>query len=134
MISHANKEMLYQDVSGKEYMKKIMESEEPFGYFIDRVNGQKSLVTYSKSEYNHWNYINVSDASTVFGISNIILLFIVIMYIILLIAGGIGVFPVSYTHLPRNSTCMEKSSTRWSGHMVSSPRYLTIRILCRTIL
>ena len=24
MISHANKEMLYQDVSGKEYMKRIM--------------------------------------------------------------------------------------------------------------
>ncbi len=95
MISHANKEMLYQDVSGKEYMKRIMESEEPFGYFIDRVNGQKSLVTYSKSEYNHWNYISVSDASTVFGISNIILLFIVIMYIILLIAGCIGVFLMS---------------------------------------
>lgn len=64
IISDSQSGDIFQNISDKGYIKKIMFSEKQTGYLVDYVKDQKSLITYNR--WNKWNnlgwiIININD-------------------------------------------------------------------------
>lgn len=64
IISDSQSGDIFQNISDKGYIKKIMSSEKQTGYLVDYVKDQKSLITYNR--WNKWNnlgwiIININD-------------------------------------------------------------------------
>jgi two-component system, response regulator YesN len=68
------------------YIKRILNSNKDSDYFLDKINGQKNLVTYVKSGYYDWNFISVipfdSVVERINGMRSITLLVTVVLLFI----------------------------------------------------
>lgn len=65
VLSHNQKESLYTNISKYGFGARIIQSKSRSGYFICDVNGVKSVVSYSTSQYNNWRYVAVKPLSQV---------------------------------------------------------------------
>lgn len=60
VISHPDSDMINRNLSGREYIKSIQESKLKQGHFTTEVEGEKSLVTFIKSEKSlGWNFVSI---------------------------------------------------------------------------
>lgn len=48
------------DLSQEKYISRILDSLETSGYFIEDINGRKSLVTYIKTDVMNWKFISIT--------------------------------------------------------------------------
>lgn len=48
------------DLSKEKYISRILDSVETSGYFIENINGRKSLVTYIKTDVMNWKFISIT--------------------------------------------------------------------------
>ncbi|MHB1453874.1 MAG: helix-turn-helix domain-containing protein [Saccharofermentanales bacterium] len=48
------------DLSEEKYISRILDSIETSGYFIENINGRKSLVTYIKTDVMNWKFISIT--------------------------------------------------------------------------
>lgn len=60
VISHADKSLVGQNKSKESHIRKILESDDNAGYFIDTSGGIKKMYVYNKSGFNNWIYITVN--------------------------------------------------------------------------
>lgn len=69
MMTKDDKNALLTDISDEGYINKILKSEKPFDYFVDTVNGEKSLVTYvlSKDKQLDWRFVSVIPYKNITG-------------------------------------------------------------------
>ncbi len=98
IISTSNKALLYEDISDEKYIKKIIESDDETGYFVSKIDGEKKLVSYFKSEYNNWNYISTRNIDVVYMNTRVILIFTLIIYLLAVLIGILGVYFVSKSY------------------------------------
>lgn len=98
MISNSDKALLYSDISEKRYIKRILQNRDDSGWFVSRINGNKKLVSFFKSEYNNWNYISIKNIDAIFSANKVIWGFTVMIFILALITGLIGVYFVSKSY------------------------------------
>jgi len=62
IISHPDSEMVNRNLLGEKYIKDIIESESKIGYFTTEVEGEKSLVTFMKSDKAlGWIFISTGE-------------------------------------------------------------------------
>lgn len=53
------------DISGKNYIQKILNSDKPSGYFTQDVDGEQTLIAYETSNLYDWKFISVIPYSSV---------------------------------------------------------------------
>jgi len=53
------------DLSGEEYVRHILESEQESGYFVDSVNGEESLIIYSSCSGPEWHFVRIIPYSKI---------------------------------------------------------------------
>lgn len=58
-VSSTNKEPMLTNISGREYVQRILESSSPSGFFIDAVDGEKSLITYVTFTSLRWKFVRI---------------------------------------------------------------------------
>lgn len=59
IITHPNANLLNKDMSESNYIKKIINSKSLQGFFTETIDGNKSIVSYYKSNFNNWIFISV---------------------------------------------------------------------------
>jgi len=61
ILSHSDKKFLFSNIQDLSFGKKVLNlcSENENGYFITKINGIDSIVSYISSDYNEWKYITV---------------------------------------------------------------------------
>ena len=61
IITHSNKDFLYNNISTFSFGNRIIDeiSKNPLGYFIDKVDGADYIISYVTSDYNTWNYVTL---------------------------------------------------------------------------
>lgn len=118
VMSHPNPSFFLNNFSTVSYVSSVISDKNSRGYFIDEVNGIKSVVTYVPSDFFGWYFIRVVPYHLV--IYDILLMKKWTIYIFLIIlAVGIGVAffhargvytpvenlvtKVSHTEVPKNS-------------------------------
>lgn len=91
VLSHSNEENFMNDVSGEEYVKKILSGTKDQGSFVRTINHKKHLVTYVKSTSLDWYFVSVRPYNELF--SNIYELrnwMLLVAFILCLIGGAIS--------------------------------------------
>lgn len=58
-VISTEKYKLLSDISGEKYIRRVLTSETPSGYFVEEVYGEKSLVSYASSDLFDWKFISV---------------------------------------------------------------------------
>lgn len=66
LVSNSSKYPMMSSIADREYIKKIIANENIQGYFVDIVNGEKSLITYTAADKIGWRYIRVTPWSVLF--------------------------------------------------------------------
>lgn len=64
VMSHASQDMFHKDLSGEDYVKRVLQSGEN-GYFVTNIHNVNSLVTYVTSNQTGWKFISVLPFSAV---------------------------------------------------------------------
>ena len=70
IVSDSDPSRIYSDLSGENHVRRILSAQERTGYFIETVNGRKSLVTYSywdRWETLGWVFVRVADYDSLIG-------------------------------------------------------------------
>ncbi|REE56272.1 cache domain-containing protein [Paenibacillus taihuensis] len=88
IISHSDPDHFMEDFSDKPYIARILKDKAQSGSFVQRIEGQKELVTYVKSANLDWYFITVRPYSEI--ISNIDQLrnWTILIAVLLIIAGA----------------------------------------------
>jgi len=60
VLTHSQPERFMANLSGEPYVRNILESRSDNGYFIDRIDGEKSVVAFVKSPDLEWIFVSVS--------------------------------------------------------------------------
>lgn len=80
------------NISEKEYIKKILKSQQDTGYFIEEVEGNKSVINYNTSNLLRWKFISITPYKNIkYKISKMkyVTLFVCILILILGIGSSI---------------------------------------------
>lgn len=86
VISNTAKFSMMSDYSGEGFIKTILSDIDASGYFVDNVNGVKSLIVYTRPDYYGWRYIRILPWNEIFSkIENIRTITISISFAILLL-------------------------------------------------
>ncbi len=89
VLSHSNEAHFLENFGKQEYVKRILEEKADSGSFSAAVDGQKSLVSFVKSEELHWYFVSVSPVKDLFfNLNNDKVLTLTVAFIIF----GIGIF------------------------------------------
>ncbi len=89
ILSHSNEAYFLENFSDQDYVKRILQENADSGSFSVRVDGQKSLVSFVKSEELHWYFVSVSPVKDLFfNLNNVKVLTLTVAFIIF----GIGIF------------------------------------------
>jgi len=77
------------DLSKEEYIKKIVNSEARSGYFVDKINGIKSLVTYVSSNDKRldWKYLHIIPYDIIIKSTEVLKLKIILISSIIILFG-----------------------------------------------
>lgn len=59
VVGHSDSDRFLTDLSGEPYAQKVMASAQSSGYFVDQVDGRKSVVVYSTLKQPDWKIINI---------------------------------------------------------------------------
>lgn len=95
VVSNSDKYPMITSISKKAYVKRILDNTDSSGYFVDHVNGVKSLIVYTKPDIFGWTYVRVLNWNMIYsGIENVRRVIILIGLTILL-AGILISFMIS---------------------------------------
>lgn len=86
VVSDSDIYPMLTNLSKKKYIKKIV-GNSGSGYFIDEIDGEKSLVTYTGFDDYNWKYINITPWKNIFREVEDMVLYTVIIAILLLVLG-----------------------------------------------
>ena len=112
ILSSADKSMLFEDVSGEKYINKVLGSDKRQGYFISRIDGQKQLVAYIKS--NSRAYLGTQEIGQAFGANRFLLIFILVISALVILIGVIGAYMISNNYYASVSSLAELVSGGYS--------------------
>lgn len=59
VVADSMNRMFLDDSSKSEYIRSIIDTENVSGYFVDYVDGEKSLVIYTKYDWLNWSFVRV---------------------------------------------------------------------------
>ncbi|MDF2927425.1 MAG: hypothetical protein K0R57_6339 [Paenibacillaceae bacterium] len=59
IMGDSDNKLFLSDLSGEPYIKQVLSSPDASGYFVEQVNGSKSVVVYSNLEQPNWRIINI---------------------------------------------------------------------------
>jgi AraC-like DNA-binding protein len=65
VVGHSEAALFLQNKAGEAYIRKIMSSSHESDYFVEEVNGEKSVVVFSSIEQMNWKIINVIPYSII---------------------------------------------------------------------
>lgn len=60
MVIGDRKNPMLTDISGEKYVKDILSSKKTSGYFIENIDGEKSLISYMSSDFADWKFIRIT--------------------------------------------------------------------------
>ncbi|PYG85842.1 AraC family transcriptional regulator [Ruminiclostridium sufflavum DSM 19573] len=87
VISHVDKALISANISDKPYVSKILGSSKNEGYFIQKVDNTKCLVTYLKTGNSGWIYVGVFSLDSLYNKVNSMKATIIYISMALLILG-----------------------------------------------
>jgi len=100
IVSHTNRDLIYKDVNNTGYIPKVLSSEKE-GYFIDKIDGQNCLVSYSASKYTGWKYVAVASLSEVISSATLAKNYLFVIYLLIILIIIFSVFIISsYLYRP----------------------------------
>jgi AraC-like DNA-binding protein len=67
LVSNSKKYPMQENISSRSYIGEILRNSNAKGYFIDDVDGQRSLITFTAPDKVGWRYIRVTPCDTLFG-------------------------------------------------------------------
>ena len=89
VLSHSNEAYFLEDFSDQDYVKRILRENADSGSFSAAVDGQKSLVSFVKSDELQWYFVSVSPVKDLFfNLNNVKVLTLTVAFIIF----GVGIF------------------------------------------
>ncbi|MFD0717613.1 helix-turn-helix domain-containing protein [Paenibacillus sp. GCM10027626] len=89
VLSHSKGGHFLEDFRHEDYIKRILQENADAGSFSAAVDGQKSLVSFVKSEQLHWYFVSVSPVKDLFfNLNNVKTFTLTVAFIIF----GIGIF------------------------------------------
>jgi AraC-like DNA-binding protein len=89
IVSHADKNLLNTNISGRPYIKSILQSNESTGFLIADTETGKQMFTYYKSEFNNWVYIGVVPMNSMLGKTNALITQILLVLVGLMLLGSL---------------------------------------------
>lgn len=60
VVSSGNSQLILKDIHSESYVQKTLNNQTSSGYFIDKINGTKSLVTFASNDESHWKFIRIT--------------------------------------------------------------------------
>lgn len=86
LVTNSWKNAMLTDLSGKPYIRQVLDSGDSSGYFVAGADGVRSLVTYTAPDFLGWRYIRIVPYSLITsGINKMRLVTIAIALVILLV-------------------------------------------------
>ena len=67
LVSNSSKYPMLQDISDRSYIKEVLRQSRAQGYFIDDVDGAKSLITFTAPDEIGWRYIRITPFHDLFS-------------------------------------------------------------------
>ncbi|THF76573.1 helix-turn-helix domain-containing protein [Cohnella fermenti] len=64
VMGHSDSQLFLADLSGESYVQEVVSRPQDSGYFVDKVNGHKSIIVYSSLDQPFWKIINVFPYQT----------------------------------------------------------------------
>ncbi|WP_019421974.1 helix-turn-helix domain-containing protein [Paenibacillus sp. OSY-SE] len=89
VLSHSKENHFLEPYSGQTYINKILHTNDSRGSFIDHIDGQKTQVSFVKSEQLNWYFVSVSPFQDLFFNMNHLKAFTLTIAFIIF---GIGIF------------------------------------------
>lgn len=95
LVCNSKKYSMMDDISNLNYIKSIMEKNDEKGYFIEKIDGQKELVTFIKSDAFAWTYIRTTPWENIIKKINAMRALTIILSLIITVLGLIISFYIS---------------------------------------
>lgn len=70
VVSYGDKQMLGKDITARPFIKNIIHSMSPTGYYIEDTKDKRQLLTYFKSQFNNWTYVGVLPMDSLINKTN----------------------------------------------------------------
>lgn len=103
-VAGSNSSSGFSDMSHKVHIKKILTRNDKNGYFIDKIDGQKVVVTYVASDVLDWKFVNITPYDQIFKDINIMKRNIYIVCVTIVVLGFLlSYFLAKYLYHPINS-------------------------------
>ncbi|RTE00431.1 helix-turn-helix domain-containing protein [Paenibacillus whitsoniae] len=61
VIDHLDRSQLGKSMAGQSHLQPLVETNQAFGQYASKLDGEKVTITYRKSAYNGWSYISVAS-------------------------------------------------------------------------
>lgn len=95
VISHVDKSYLCKNISGIDYINKIINNDLNEGYLITEVDDNKSIVSFYKPQNNEWIYVGVFSLEPLISSVNSIRTNTVYLSVLVAIMGVISIYLIS---------------------------------------
>ncbi len=87
VVSHPSDNMFLRDLSSERYIMKVLTSGTDSGFFIDKVNNERYVVTYTASKTLDWKFVSLTPYASITGIISRIRVVTVVFCTIILLLG-----------------------------------------------
>lgn len=104
VVGHSLRDLYLQNISDQSYIEKILLHENPSGYFITDIGGEKCVVTFVSLSFPNWTFISTTPYDQVAtGIAKVKLLTVLIFILVVLIGFFITYFVSKKLYSPVES-------------------------------
>ncbi|GAB2701307.1 helix-turn-helix domain-containing protein [Paenibacillus thermoaerophilus] len=95
LITNSWKDAMLTDLSGKPYIRKVLDDSDAEGYFVSDVDGVKSLVTYTAPDFLGWRYIRIAPYNSITSGINKMRVVTIVVAVGILFAGLLSSYLIS---------------------------------------
>ncbi len=95
IISHVQKDKLYEVLNNENYISKILNSTKTYGSSIANVNGIMSMVSFTTLQYTNWKLINITPISQFYKGTSIIKQALLIVCLFSIVLGILAASVIS---------------------------------------
>lgn len=115
VVSHEDKDELFQNISREESIQKILQSKQSTGYFSEETTSGRVLYTYYKSTFLDWIYVNTYSMDLLLEKSNAVRMKYMLLTAVIIALGSIFtiLFATRFSRPMRELTKSLKEKNGW---------------------